>query len=198
MLGWARHNILNAHEMCENPCFLFPLLFLITLTCVRWTTSAQPVSGLHVFSSSCFLEVSVCVWGFSWIPQCQASVIQLKHFARFEVNCLEKGSWKVLEKSLDFLHGKVYEPWKHLYLESNNPKQPLAIIILWFDMVTYPIGSVENTEFSLQTGGKMQIAECRIFNWIFVFNLPFPVLRAKCNRADQSINQAHLSDVQSH
>ena len=79
--------------------------------------------------------------------------------------------------------------------ESNSPKQPLAII--WFDMVTYPFWSVQNTECSLQTVSKMQTADCRIFNWIliFVFNLTFPASRANCNWADQNIIQADLSDV---
>ena len=38
---------------CDNPCFDFPVLSLVTLAHVHLATSAQRVSGWHVFLSTC-------------------------------------------------------------------------------------------------------------------------------------------------
>ena len=45
-----------------------------------------------------FSGVSVCVLGFSWMPQCKAGVIQRKNFAWFEVNC-DKSPIEISKKS---------------------------------------------------------------------------------------------------
>ena len=37
----------NTHEICDNLCFLFPVLSLVSLMHVRLATSAQRMSGLH-------------------------------------------------------------------------------------------------------------------------------------------------------
>ena len=86
---------LNLRSLISRPwkylkvvVFIPIALSLITLPHAHWATSAQCISGLQVFSSFHCLEASVCILGFSLMPRCQASVIQRKHLARFEVNCL--------------------------------------------------------------------------------------------------------------
>ena len=39
----------SGNKICDNLCFEFPVLSLVSLAHVRLATSAQRISGLHVF-----------------------------------------------------------------------------------------------------------------------------------------------------
>ena len=78
---WARS------QNCNNLCFSFPVLSLVSLTHVHLATRAQRMSGLHAFLG---FEVK----------------LSLKKSLKF----LSRVSWKVLEKSLNILLEKMYEP----------------------------------------------------------------------------------------
>ena len=53
------------HELCDNLCFSFPVFSLLTLMHVHLATSAQHMSGLHVFVSTRFLVFVYVYFGLT-------------------------------------------------------------------------------------------------------------------------------------
>ena len=128
---------------------------LITLTHEHWATSAQHISGLHMFWSSRFLPYLYLFWGLSWVSQCLAGAIWMKNgwkkmsmswlwendknpnkafcFAcgKFLLKRSLKFQSRVLEtpwKVLEFLAWKsvqLYEPCIHVMVHWHLPKQSI-------------------------------------------------------------------------
>ena len=102
--------------MCENALVFVP----IALSCYSPTCILSYKCTVHIWVVSVFklLEVSVCILWFSWMPRCQASVIQRKHLAQFEVNCHKT----VLEISKKGPGKSLKSPWIFCVEKCTNPE----------------------------------------------------------------------------